>query len=103
MGGMSFYRDRNGAEADLIIEYPRNIALVEAKSANTASSSLFDSIGRVQKHLTRLPLPNSVFVAYGGNEHQRRARGSLVPWRDLHESAFQINRSEGESAKTRRY
>ena len=103
MGGMSFYRDRNGAEADLIIEYPRNIALVEAKSANTASSSLFDGIGRVQKHLTRLPLPNSVFVAYGGNECQRRARGSLVPWRDLHESAFQINRSEDECAKTRKY
>ena len=101
MGGLSFYRDRNGAEADLIIEYPSHIVLVEAKSANTASSSLFDSTGRVRKHLTRLPLPSSVFVAYGGNEHQCRARGTLVPWRDLHETAFQINRSEGETAKVR--
>ncbi len=100
-GGLSFYRDRNGAEADLIIEHPSRIVLVESKSANTPSSSLFDSTGRVQKHLTRLPLPSSVFVAYGGNEHQRRARGTLVPWRDLHEAAFQINRSAGETAKVR--
>ena len=101
MGGLSFYRDRNGAEADLVIEHPSHIALVEAKSANTASSSLFNSIGRVQKHLTRLPLPTSVFVVYGGNERQRRTRGSLIPWRDLHEAAFQINRSDDKSANTR--
>ena len=67
MGGISFYRDRNGAEADLIIEYPsQQVALVEAKSANTASSSLFDSIGRVQKHLntsTLAEVPSSLLTA----------------------------------------
>ena len=92
-GGMSFYRDRNGAEADLIIQHPSGIALVESKSAETASSNLFDSVGRVQKHLSALPLPNSLFIAYGGRQHQRRARGSLIPWRNIHEAAFLDDRS----------
>ena len=97
--GLSFYRDRNGAEADLIIEHPSRIVLVESKSADTASSSLFDSAGRVQRHLTALPLPSSVFVAYGGSQHQRRARGSLIPWRNLHEAAFQDDPSGSEVGK----
>ena len=99
MGGLSFYRDRNGAEVDLIIEYPSHVALVEAKSADTASSNLFDSVVRVQRHLTRLPLPSFVFVTYGGNQHQRRTRGSLIPWRNLHQAGFQVNRSDDEIRK----
>lgn len=91
-GGLSFYRDRNGAEADLVIQHPTDISIVESKSANTAASSVFDSVVRVQRHLAPLSLPSSVFVAYGGSQHQRRARGSLIPWRNVHEAAFQINR-----------
>ena len=100
-GGLSFYRDRNGAEADLIIEHPSHIELVEAKSADTASSSLFDGINRVRRHFTDLPLPCSAFVAYGGSQHQRRSRGSLIPWRNLHEATSQVNPVDDEIGKSR--
>ncbi len=53
-GGISFYRDRNGAEADLIVEHPVGAAIIEAKSSATASSSLFDGSRRVRRHLSIL-------------------------------------------------
>ena len=87
-GGLSFYRDRNGAEVDLIIEHPSRITLVEAKSAETASSSLFEGTRRVRKHLSQSPRACSVVVAYGGDQPQERAEGSLIPWRKLHEAGF---------------
>ena len=87
-GGLSFYRDRNGAEADLIIEHPSRITLVEAKSAETASSSWLRGARRVQRHLTALSRPCSVVVAYGGDQLQHRAEGSLIPWGKLHEAGF---------------
>ena len=34
--GLSFYRDRSGAEVDLVIERPGGLTLVEAKAARTA-------------------------------------------------------------------
>ena len=37
---LSFYRDQNGAEVDLIIETPSHLQLIEAKSTATASSNL---------------------------------------------------------------
>ena len=51
--GLSFYRDRNGAEADLIIEHPSRITLVEAKVSETPSSTLLAGARRVQRHLSR--------------------------------------------------
>ena len=87
-GGLSFYRDRNGAEADLIIERPSSIALVEAKSAETPSSSWLQGARRVQRHLTTSSRPCSVVVAYGGDQLQQRTAGSLIPWDKLHETDF---------------
>ncbi len=85
-GNLSFYRDRNGAEADLVIERPSGIALVEAKSSATASSSLFNGIRRVRRHLGELSRPVDITIVYGGDNFQRRAEGNIVPWRRLHEA-----------------
>ena len=78
--GLFFYRNRDGAEADLVIEHPSRITLVEAKSSQTPSSSLFDSARRVRRHLADSSLPCDVVVAYGGDEYQSRSDGRLVPW-----------------------
>ena len=78
--GLFFYRNRDGAEADLVIEHPSRITLVEAKSSQTPSSSLFDSARRVRRHLADSSLPCDVVVAYGGDEYQIRSDGRLVPW-----------------------
>ena len=81
--GLSFYRDSNGAEADLIIEHPSRITVVEAKASETPSSTLFSGVRRVRRHLSRLARPCSVVVAYGGDQLQQRTEGSLIPWREL--------------------
>ena len=83
--GLSFYRDRDGAEVDLLIERPDSITLIEAKSSRTASSSLFAGARRVRRHLTDADRPCEVVVAYGGDEAQERTEGRLVPWSGLHE------------------
>ena len=85
--GLSFYRDRNGAEVDLIIEQPAGLTLLEAKSACTPSSSLFDGARRVRRHFPDSP-PHDVAVAYGGEEFQQRGDGRLIPWRMLRAPAL---------------
>jgi len=82
-GGLWFYRDKNGAEVDLVIDGTSDLTLVEAKSSSTASSSLFAGARRVRRHFDRLSRPIDVAVAYGGEEYQQRAEGRLIPWRML--------------------
>ncbi len=86
--GLSFYRDRDGAEVDLVIERPQQVTLVEAKSAETASSSLFAGARRVRRHLDDASRECDVVVVYGGDRGQRRTEGRLTPWRRLHESGL---------------
>ena len=83
--GISFYRDRNGAEVDLIIETPNRTTIIEAKSSETPSSSLFDGSRRVRRHLAQSTRRCSVVVVHGGDHSQRRGTDSLIPWRELHE------------------
>jgi predicted AAA+ superfamily ATPase len=87
-GGLSFYRDRDAAEADLVIEYADRLTLVEAKSAQTASASLFDGADRVRRHLDDPSRPCDVVIAYGGAESQRRSDAKLVSWARLHDEKW---------------
>ena len=84
--GLFFYRNRDGAEADLVIEHPSRFTLVEAKSSQTPASSLFDGASRVRGHLSGAGIPCDVVVAYGGEEPQRRSAGRLIPWASIHEA-----------------
>ena len=77
--GLWFYRDRDGAELDLIVERAGRLTLVEAKAAQTASFSLFDGARRVARHLGEaVGRPCDVIVVYGGEEAQQRSEGRLV-------------------------
>lgn len=78
--GLSFYRDRRGAEVDLIMDKPSERTLLEAKSAATPSSSMFKGIERVRRHLPDSP-PVDAAVVYGGSDFQARSSGRLIPWR----------------------
>ena len=84
-GGLSFYRDRNGAEVDLVIEHPSGLSLVEAKSAATPSSSLLAGARRVRGHLAELHPDADTICVYGGDDPQERSDGPLVPWHRLHD------------------
>jgi len=87
-GGLSFYRDRDAAEADLVIEHPDRLTLVEAKSAQTASPSLFDGANRVRGHLDNPSRPCEVVIAYGGDDSQLRSGAKLVSWARLHDETW---------------
>lgn len=83
--GLSFYRDQNGVEADLVVERPSGNVFVEAKSAATASSSLLDGARRVRSYFGPASERCPIVVVYGGDQPQRRGMDTMVPWRELHE------------------
>lgn len=81
-----FYRNRDGAEVDLLIEHPSRLTLVEAKSSQTPNSSLFGGALRVQRQLSHESPPSEIAVVYGGAESQNRAVGRLIPWESVHKA-----------------
>ena len=95
-GGLSFYRESNGAEVDLLIDQPARITLVEAKSGATPSSSYLDGANRVRRHLGKLPRRCDIAVVYGGDQFQQRTDGRLIPWRML--QAANVPDTEFESS-----
>ncbi len=80
-GGLSFYRERSGAELDLVVEEPDRLTVIEAKSAATPSSSMLDGLRRVRPYLQELRPRWDAAVVYGGDDLQQRTDGRLVPWR----------------------
>jgi uncharacterized protein len=84
-GGISFYRDKDGVEADLVVEEDGRLTAIEAKAAATASGSLFDGAGRVRGLLETTGREVDSIVVYGGDETQKRSDSTLTPWNRLHE------------------
>ncbi len=78
---LSFYRDRSGAEVDLVIERPDRITLVECKSAATPSATLLRRVRRVAPHFAPLGRRVDIAVVYGGDTRQDRSAGRILPWR----------------------
>lgn len=90
IAGLSYYRDRDGAEADLILERGDGLTIVETKASQTASSSLLDGARRVRRRLAGLQRPCDVLVAYAGDDAQSRSEGELVPWDRLHQREWGV-------------
>jgi predicted AAA+ superfamily ATPase len=84
-GGLSFYRDRDQAEADVVLERGGALTIVEAKSAQTASSSLLGGARRVRDQIAASGRSCEAMVVYGGAEAQARTGVPLIPWAELHE------------------
>lgn len=89
-GGVSFYRDRDGVEADMVIEDGGRLVAVEAKAAATASTSLFDGAARVRGLLESTDRKVESVVVYGGDEPQQRSTAALLPWARLHEHGMEL-------------
>ncbi len=85
--GLYFYRNRDGAEVDLVIEHPSRLTLVEAKSSQTPNSSLFSGALRVQRQLSQASPPSGLAVVYGGADSQDRTVGRLVRWDNVQTAA----------------
>jgi hypothetical protein len=86
-GGLSFYRDRHGAELDLVVEESDDLTLIEAKSAATPSSALLAGLKRIRPHLQGLRPGCDAAAVYGGEESQQRTPGRLIPWRLVRSAA----------------
>ena len=83
--GLFFYRDRDAAEVDLVIERADHLTLVEVKASQTASTSLFDGVSRVRGQFDSSGRRVDAVVVYGGEEAQLRSDARLIPWNRLHE------------------
>ena len=72
-----------------MVEHSDRLELVEAKSAETASSSLYAAGMRVKGHLEAGPVPCEVVAVYGGERGQRRSEASLVSWSSVGDRSWE--------------
>ena len=82
--GLSFYRDAEKNETDLIVESPDGATLIETKSAQTASQFFFKGIRKIRKKLEPVLRLRDSIVVYGGDDAQKHTDGYLIPWNKLH-------------------
>ncbi len=81
---LSFYRDRNGAEVDLVVERQPGPVLVEVKSSHTASPRLLDGAKRVRGHFSSTTGSFPAVAVHGGDSNKRLGADNLVSWQELH-------------------
>lgn len=74
---LTFYRDSNQKEVDLIIETKGKTIPVEIKASETIISRFFDTAAWFQKEIDSDEQP---IVIYGGTQAQQRSVGSAIPW-----------------------
>ena len=83
VAGVWHYRDRSGAEADLIVEDPDRLALVECKSAATLPKKSVGGVKRVAGHLSSLSTPLESNIVYGGLDASRIRDVGVSSWTRL--------------------
>jgi uncharacterized protein len=78
-----FYRDSDGAEVDLILEFSNGIYPIEIKSGATVNTDYFKGL----RHLSKLfsiasnELPNGGGLVYGGNESWQQLGTQIIGYR----------------------
>jgi len=77
---LTFYRDTNKNEIDLIIEAGGKIIPVEIKASETMSGDYFNTITWFRE---KAKCEQDGVVVYGGSQNQKRLQGRVVSWRDV--------------------
>jgi hypothetical protein len=84
---MSFFRDHQGHEIELLVERGDSLAAVEIESGQTISSEFFDGLAWLARQdLGAPPLPLKAFLVYGGDQRQPRTQATVLPWVAVHEA-----------------
>jgi hypothetical protein len=81
-----FWRDNTGNELDLIIDEGIRKMAIEIKSSRVINSDFYSGLDYWSK-LAGFP-PDDLFLVYGGNENQQRAKGNTVGWESASEAIF---------------
>ncbi len=89
---LSFFRDAQGLECDLLYETGHGIGAIEIKAGATVASDYFHSLNRVAD---LVPGISAKAVVYGGSGRQSRSGGEVVPLSDL---ASVLEEFEGEAS-----
>ena len=89
---LSFFRDTQGLECDLLYANGNGIGAIEIKSGATIASDYFDALKRITKVLPQI---SSTAVVYGGADRQSRRDGEVVPLADLVAVLERFDRREG--------
>ena len=90
---LSFFRDAQGLECDLLYENGNGMGAIEIKSGATIASDWFDALNRIAKALPRIA---ARAIVYGGVDRQSRRDGEVVPLAGLREMLERFRRT-GES------
>ena len=80
--GLYFYRDRQGLEADVVIEDGQQLTVVEAKAGQTATTELVNAGRPVVEVLTKTARVNRI-VTFGGDAGQKRSDLDILSWNEL--------------------
>jgi predicted AAA+ superfamily ATPase len=96
---LSFFRDRKGAEVDVIVETAEGLVAVETKSAQTVAEDFFAGLGvfgRLHGSSRRRRSLEKV-VVYGGAGRQGRSEATVLPWSAAPGTAGAERRPRGRS------
>ena len=77
---LTFFRDTNKNEIDLIIESGGKTIPIEIKASETMNNSFFDTIEWFQKETKN---DQEAVIIYGGNRDQKRSQGKVISWENL--------------------
>ena len=88
---VSFYRDAQGLECDLLYETGYGYGAIEIKSGATVSSSYFDALNRVAE---LVPDVNAKAVVYGGARRQSRSDAEVATLNGLSEVLSMLDRGD---------
>lgn len=78
---LSFFRDHQGHEVDLLVERGDSLAAVEIKSGETIATDFFsDLVWLAQQDFGSNRPPIEPMLVYGGDERQERTRANVIPW-----------------------
>lgn len=77
---LSFFRDSNQNEIDLMIELGDKLTCIEIKSSETINSNFFDTLDWFKQQTKE---EQSSVLVYGGDQIQKRSQGLVVPWNKI--------------------
>jgi predicted AAA+ superfamily ATPase len=90
-GSLFHYRDRQGLEADVVVERGRTVSIVEAKAGATVSEEMLRAVHRIHMGLALKGPATDMRLVYGGDTPQKRSDLAVIPWAEIHDHDWMIH------------